>query len=176
MKRYGGLAIVLTLSAVACASMAQASDRAPGIPGGQTAVQSPAGGDLNVMRVRAFIKDGRPQAFVEGELVDGCSALDSVSQRRRGNEVDITLRFRRQGEVCTMILQFVNHWVPLDGSFAPGDYIVRANTQRVQFRLVAGARGLRIDPDPGPLPQPPYFPQELSPAAPDPSAPDSGRR
>ena len=58
---------------------------------------------------------------MEGELGDGCTALDSVSQRRRGNNVDITMRFRRQGEVCTMILQFVNQWVPLDGPFAPGD-------------------------------------------------------
>jgi hypothetical protein len=175
MKRYGVLAFTLALSTVACADRAQATDAAIEIPGGPSGVTSSAGGDVKVTRVRAFIKDGRPQAFVEGELGDGCTALDSVSQRRRGNNVDITMRFRREGEVCTMILQFVNQWVPLDGPFAPGEYTVRANAQTVQFRLVAGDGGLRIDPDPGPLPQPPYFPPEVSPA-PDPSTPDSGRR
>ena len=54
--------------------------------------------------------------------------------------------------------------------------VLDPDTRVKQFRLVAGDRGVRIDPDPGPLPQPPYFPQEVSPAVPDPSAPDSGRR
>ncbi len=164
MTRYGCLATFLVLSTVARADRAQATDGALPVPGGPSAVTSPTGGDVRVTRVRAFIKDGRPQAFVEGELGDGCTALDNVSQRRRGNDVDITVRFRREGEVCTMILQFVHHWVPLDGPFTPGDYTVRANAQTMQFQLMAGDQGLRIRPDPGPLPQPPYFPPEVSPA------------
>jgi hypothetical protein len=53
-----------------------------------------------------------------------------------------------------MIMQYLNRWMPLDGSFAPGEYIARANSAEVAFRLVAGGEGtLRVEPDPGPLPQ-----------------------
>ena len=38
------------------------------------------------------------------------------------------------------------------------DYSVRANARTAQFRLVADAAGLRIEPDPGPVPQPSYLP------------------
>jgi hypothetical protein len=55
-----------------------------------------------------------------------------------------------------MVMQYLNQWVSLDGSFAPGEYIVRANSAEVAFRLVAGGEGtLRVEPDPG---APPQFP------------------
>ena len=53
-----------------------------------------------------------------------------------------------------MIMQMLNHWVPLSGSFAPGEYVLRVNDQTFRFRLVSSNAGLRVDPDPGPLPQP----------------------
>ena len=53
-----------------------------------------------------------------------------------------------------MITQYLNRWVLLDGAFAPGEYIVRANSTEVAFRLVAGGGDtLRVEPDPGALPQ-----------------------
>jgi hypothetical protein len=57
-----------------------------------------------------------------------------------------------------MIMQLLNEWVPLNGNFAPGTYTLRVNDQSFMFRLVSGSDGLRVDPDPGPVPQPPYLP------------------
>jgi hypothetical protein len=52
------------------------------------------------------------------------------------------------------IMQYLNRWVPLDGSFAPGEYVVRANSASIAFWLVAGGEGiLRVEPDPGAPPQ-----------------------
>jgi hypothetical protein len=42
-------------------------------------------GRVNVTRVRAFIVNDRLQAFVEGEIGDGCTALHSITQERSGN-------------------------------------------------------------------------------------------
>jgi hypothetical protein len=54
--------------------------------------------------------------------------------------------------------EFATHRVVLSRSFEPGEYTLRANVRTLQFRLIRGAAGdLRVDPDPGPLPQPPYL-------------------
>jgi hypothetical protein len=114
---------------------------------------------VRVTRVRVFMREGRPQAYVEGEIGDGCSRLDSITQERTANVVTITATLRRQGQQCTMVMQYLNRWVPLDGSFAPGEYVVRANSAALAFRLVAGRDGtLRVEPDPGALPRDPGAP------------------
>ena len=143
--------------ALACAMAGCATSRGSEIgPTGPGQIGQDGPGPVRVTRVRVFMKEGRPQAFVEGEIGDGCSHLDSIAQTRAENAVAITATLRRQGEVCTMIMQYLNRWVPLDGSFAPGDYIVRANSASVAFRLVAdGGGALRVEPDPGALPQNP---------------------
>lgn len=128
-------------------------------PVAQGRIESPVEGNVRVTRVRVFIKDVRLQAFVQAELGDGCTSLQSVKQKRSGDTVDITLTSVRQGEVCIMILQHLNEWVRLDGAFAPREYTVRANGIPVRFRLVRAPSGaLRVEPDPGPLPRPPYLP------------------
>ncbi len=99
------------------------------------------------------MKEGRPQAFVEGEIGDGCTKLESITQARTGNVVTLAVTSVRQGERCTMIMQLLNRWVPLDGVSAQGDYAIRANSARVDFKVAAASDGtLRIEPDPGPLP------------------------
>jgi hypothetical protein len=109
------------------------------------------------------MKDGRPQAYIEGEIGDGCNRLDSITQNRTANIVGITATLRRQGEQCTMIMQYLNRWVPLDGSFAPGEYTVNANSAAITFRLVTSGDGtLRVDPDPGPLPDERAVPDSAS--------------
>ena len=47
-------------------------------------------GPVRVTRVRVFMKEGRPQAYVEGEIGDGCSRLDSITQERTAKTVAIT--------------------------------------------------------------------------------------
>jgi hypothetical protein len=146
----------------ACASggVTDVQTGTPGAPGGAppastapAATTSAAELPVEVTRVRAFVRDGRVQAFVEGGLGDGCTRLQPITQQRTGNTIDISVRSRREGEICTMIFQYVNEWVALDGPFEPGSYTVRANDQTVQFRVVAAGSGIRIDPDPGALPR-----------------------
>jgi hypothetical protein len=156
MKQRGRCGLVgVALIAASCSGADINSAGGPTIP---SRVDLPTQGNVRIARVRAFIKDGGPQLFIEGELGDGCTSLESVSQRRTGNRFDITLESRRHGDVCTMILQFLNEWVPLDGSLTAGEYIVQVNSYRVSFRLFGGSTGWHIDPDPGPVPQPPYVP------------------
>jgi hypothetical protein len=151
MKRQ---AVALALAAcAACTSGEQlTTGGAPSAP-----TQPVVVGSVKVTRVRVFIKDGRPQAFVQGELGDGCNSLEGIRRQRQGNTVDIAVTYKRAGEVCTMIFQYLNEWVPLEGVADPGEYVVRANGTEVRFRLAREGATLRIDPDPGPLPQPPYI-------------------
>jgi hypothetical protein len=158
VKRSGLVALVVAF-AMACGAAERAPNGSPSIPGAPSAQGASVEGNVKVTSVRAFIKDGRLQAFVQGELGDGCTSLQSATQRRTVNSIDVIVTSTRQGETCTMILQYLNEWVALEGTFEPGEYVVRANTRAVQFRLVRTASGdLRVDPDPGPLPQPPYLP------------------
>jgi hypothetical protein len=107
-----------------------------------------------VTRVRVFMNEGRPHAYVEGELGDGCTSLEHITQQRIRNALTMTLTSVRHGDVCTQMMQGLNALVALDGPFAPGVYSVRANGATARFRLVASAGGeLRLDPDPGPPPQ-----------------------
>jgi hypothetical protein len=145
---------VVLCAAIAIASCSNASTRIEGPPAGLPTEPSPVPteGNVPITRVRAFIKDGQPQVFVQGELGDGCNALQGITQRRTANTFDISVRYSRQGEVCTMIMQLLNEWVPLSGSFGPGEYTVQTNGYTTSFHLVSGPTGLRIDPDPGSLP------------------------
>lgn len=142
--------------AVATAACGFGGSPSAGGPGGVPTSPSqvaPSIGNVEVTRVRVFIKDGRPQAYIEGNLGDGCTRLLPLTQQRVGATVHVTLSSVREGEVCTMIMQLVNEWVPLQGLDAPGTYQVRANAVTVEFQLVAGADGqLRVEPDPGPVP------------------------
>lgn len=157
VKRFGIPAIAAALIMAACAS-GETNGRLD-VPTTPSQTGPAVEGQVNVTRVRVFIKDGRVQAFVQGEIGDGCTTLQGVTQRRSGNAIELTATFRRQGDVCTMIMQLMNEWVVLNGTFEPGEYTLRANARALPFRLVRGAGGdLRVDPDPGPLPQPPYLP------------------
>ena len=109
---------------------------------------------VEIDRVRVFIKEGRPQAFVEGPLGDGCTSLKAVTQTRTKNEIRLRLTSVRVGDVCTMMLVYLRHWVPLDAVFTPGSYTIRANQRSSEFQLLVDHTGnLVVKPDPGPLPE-----------------------
>src|SRR5687767_6376659 len=149
-------ALVLACAVAGCASsMGSESGSGPETsPTGPGQIGQDGRRPVPITRVRVFMMEGRPQAYVEGEIGDGCSRLDSITQERTANTVAITATLRRQGQQCTMIMQYLNRWVPLDGSSAPGEYVVRANSATVAFRLVADGDGtLRVEPDPGARPQ-----------------------
>jgi hypothetical protein len=140
------------------------SDVPPGAPsksGGPTSPsqqESTAQGNVKVDSVRVFIKDGRLQAFVQGEIGDGCTSLQPMKQTRDGNVVNVNVSSIRQGEVCTMIMQLLNGWVPLTGTFEPGAYTLRANAATIGFTLTRDGGGqLTISPAPGPVPDGPTY-------------------
>jgi hypothetical protein len=79
-----------------------------------------------------------PQVFVrfQGVLGDGCTTLGEMSQRRKGNTIDVTVATNHSGaEVCTAIAQLVDKTIKLEGDFPPGEYIVRVNGVERQFRI-----------------------------------------
>ena len=161
MTRYAPFILGAALACAACSSAGDMSTRGRGgrIPSAPSGLEVPPAGNVNVTRVRAYMKDGRLQALVQGELGDGCTRLERITQSRAGNSIDITVTSKREGEVCTMIFQYLNEWVPLEGALTTGQYVVRANKAEKRFELVRDATGaLRIEPDPGPLPTAPYFP------------------
>ena len=125
------------------------------VPTGPAGLQS--GTSLvDVTRVRAFIKDDTPQVYIEGNIGDGCTALSEITQSRQNNTVVITVPSTLTDGPCVQSFALLNRWVLLQGPFAPGAYIVRANTASQEFRLIAEAgKPLRVDPDPGPLPTTP---------------------
>lgn len=154
-----GLVLILTaMVSAACSSSGTDINTGTGAPTAPSGLNPGTGGMVKIVRARVFIRDGRPQAFLEGEIGDGCNSLQPLAQQRDGNTIDVSVTYRRQGEVCTMIMQLLNQWLPLDGAFATGAYLLRVNDQRVPFQLAGVEGGLRIEPDPGPVPQPPYFP------------------
>jgi hypothetical protein len=158
MKLTSGLFLACAVAVTACSSSGSPLEVPSGGPTAPGGLGAGAGGDVRITGVRAYIRDGRPQAFLQGEIGDGCNSLQPIGQKRSDGTFEISVTYKRQGEVCTMIMQLLNEWVPLNGDFAPGSYTLRVNDRSLTFRLVSGPDGLRVDPDPGPLPQPPYLP------------------
>jgi hypothetical protein len=158
MKLTIGFFLACAVAATACSSNGSQLEVPRGGPTAPGGLGAGSTGNVRITRVRAYIKDGRPQAFLQGEIGDGCNSLQGISQERSDSTFDIGVTYKRQGEVCTMIMQLLNEWVPLNGAFAPGRYTLHVNDVTFGFRLAAGPGGLRVDPDPGPLPQPPYLP------------------
>jgi hypothetical protein len=71
---------------------------------------------------------------VQGVLGDGCSTLHSVAQQRVGNVVTVTiLRERPRDAVCTQIAKLYDEVIRLDGTFPPGDYVLRVNSVEKPF-------------------------------------------
>ena len=66
------------------------------------------------------------------------------AQQRTDSTFDISVTYKRQGEICTMIMQLLNEWVPLNGTFAPGSYTLRVNDTNVGFRRRADSAGSEV--------------------------------
>lgn len=155
MSKWALVVMGAALAAAGCSSSQGERDGGGiGSPTGPSRSGSAATlGNVDVTQVRVFLKDGRVQAFAEGNLGGGCTRLESVTQRRTDNTILITVRSVTEGEMCTMIMQMLREWVPLEGTFEPGDYVLRANNARTEFTLLRGPDGrLQIDPAQGPLP------------------------
>ena len=97
---------------------------------------SPAEPDLLVEPIQidsvdVLVQESSPptaSARVRGVVGDGCSEIHSVRQER--SDVTVTLailRERPRNAVCTQIARLYDERIPLQGSFPPGDYVLRVN-------------------------------------------------
>jgi hypothetical protein len=94
---------------------------------------------LQVDRIDVQVLRSAPaqvQVRVQGMLLDGCTSLGPVSQRRQGSAVTVTIATVNTGaSVCTQVAQLVDTLVRLEGSFPSGAYRVRVNGVEKTFRV-----------------------------------------
>jgi hypothetical protein len=73
---------------------------------------------------------------VRGVVGDGCSELLPIRQLREGTTVTITLQRRRpENAICTQIARIYDDVIPLEGEFPPGTYVVRVNSEKIDFSV-----------------------------------------
>jgi hypothetical protein len=129
MGRWVALLVVALLGS-ACSSS-----------GGSGSISLPAGGQgtLQVDRVDVHVTASAPRHVsvrVRGFLMDGCTSLEEIRQRRDGNTVTVTISTSHTGaRACTQVAQLVDETIVLDGDFPPGAYVVRVNGVESRFRV-----------------------------------------
>ena len=64
-----------------------------------------------------------------------CTKVGPVTQLRRGNLIDVRLDTYWPAQYCVMSWVQIEHTTELQGPFAPGDYVVRANGVEARFRI-----------------------------------------
>jgi hypothetical protein len=130
MRAAFSLPLVALLLGAACAS--------DGNPSGPGRVPPPVE-LLQVVGVSAVIAESFPAQVtldVTGQFPNVCTAVDGVTQTRSGNRVEVHIRTRSTSEICILIYpEPTLVRVPLQGGFAPGDYVVRVNGFETRFRI-----------------------------------------
>ena len=85
---------------------------------------------IHINRVDVQILESFPPrvtAHVEG-VFDGCAELNSERQVRFGNTVTITILSQRPRKaICGQTAKFYRKDIPLEGTFPPGDWLLRVN-------------------------------------------------
>jgi hypothetical protein len=120
--RRGWLGLALTLTLSGCDNLSSPS----------------ADGLLPIDEVVVHIAGSTPvQASVQvvGYLPDGCTSLGEITQNRVGNALSIVITTRRSGGYCIQVIELVEKWITLKGSFPPGDYVVQVNGLVRKFRV-----------------------------------------
>ncbi len=100
---------------------------------------SPSGdGLLPVEEVVVHIAESHPvqvRAQVVGYLPDGCTSLGDITQDRAGHTFSIMITTRRSSGYCVQVIEAVEKWIPLVGSFPPGDYLLQVNGRLRRFHV-----------------------------------------
>jgi inhibitor of cysteine peptidase len=76
-------------------------------------------------------------ALVKGNLPDGCTTVDQITQQRQGNTITVTITTRRPAdEMCTQALVPFEESIPLKVAGLPaGTYTVAVNAVTATFTL-----------------------------------------
>jgi hypothetical protein len=64
-----------------------------------------------------------------------CLRVGDVTQQRRGSLIEVRVESYWTSEYCILLLTSLEHTVLLEGSFAPGEYLVRVNGVETRFRI-----------------------------------------
>lgn len=107
---------------------------------GRVSVAQAPDGSLQIDRVEVqVVRTAQPPQVlvrVKGLLLDGCTSLGAVSQRRDGNTVTVTISTKHSGAtVCTQVAQLLDETIRLEGPFSPGEYVVRVNGVARRFSV-----------------------------------------
>lgn len=78
------------------------------------------------------------EVLIKGTLPDACSELNEAEQTRLGRIIDVTLTMRQpRARVCALVVRPFRFYLPLEGAFEAGSYVVRVNGTAHPFRLRA---------------------------------------
>ncbi len=76
------------------------------------------------------------EVLVKGALPDACAELSRVAQRREGQYVRVELDMRTpRRQVCAAVVRPYRFYLPLDGHFVPGSYVLTLNGRAVPFQI-----------------------------------------
>jgi inhibitor of cysteine peptidase len=117
------------LIAIALASAPACNERVnPGAPTGMLQVTA-----VDVRILESF----PPQVHItaRGVQPDPCTTVESVTQRRDGNVITVTIITRPGATFCIQVLTPVDQNVALQGTFGSGTYVVRVNGLEREFSI-----------------------------------------
>ncbi|MFN3596645.1 MAG: hypothetical protein ACK41D_05175 [Rubricoccaceae bacterium] len=99
---------------------------------------------LDTVHVRpqtAALRPGEAAAvevLLKGVLPDACSELNEAEQTRVGRIIEVTLTMRQpRGTPCALVVRPFRFYLPLEGTFEAGAYVVRVNGAAQPFRIRA---------------------------------------
>ena len=76
------------------------------------------------------------EILVKGALPDACAELSAVTQVRRARYITVTLDMRTPaGRVCAAVARPYRFYLPLDGRFATGSYVLTLNGAVHPFQI-----------------------------------------
>ena len=129
MPSGGGRAARTVFLALAAGLTGCDSPSAPSLVSGTLPIES-----VEVVVLESFPYQLRAQ--VRGYLPDGCTRLDQVRQSREGNVITVTITtLRERDAICILLIEIVERNIALEGTYLPGDYLLRVNGLERRFRL-----------------------------------------
>jgi hypothetical protein len=123
--------------ALATASCASSPSTTPASPA-DTNLRTDATTPLYVEDAVVLIAQSFPAQVsiqIKGSLPDPCSAVGTVTQRREGNKIIVTVPVRRGTMPCAQVIQPTTVSVRLEGVFEPGSYTVIVNGVAREFKI-----------------------------------------
>lgn len=119
---------------------------------------APVSGEATVDNVELLMMESFPvqiNAIIKGNLADGCTSIDEITQERSGNNYTIQVTTLRPGDaVCTTALVPFEEIISLDVVDLPaGTYLVDVNGVKQTF-LLSADNSAQAEPTPEPTDEP----------------------